>query len=419
MCGLVGWNFTAQSTLKHEQRKTLILMGSMGADKRGGQSFGWLSVNAEGQFQIEKGLGPLVATNFDDLAKTPMGFAHSRFATKGAITVENSHPFRYDHIIGAHNGVISNSWELDRKYGDKNVDSEHIFERISKNDKLDELEGYGIIEFYDARFPHNLFLCNIGRGDLSLFELFDASGEFLDGYYWTSNEEDGELAIAAAGIKHFERSTLTIGKVYCLKLGDDQLYYKPDCELKTGERNYSTTSYHGGRHNHGGKSHYGYMGDEEGDYESWPGYSPSTSSSCSTGSKGATSTAKDAETDKTVESLLSEYPSLAEKMMGIEKAVEEAKEVKASDENEPSMSETHKMIQDLEAWKKFKKDNNLKFADEGDEDVAIDIVVEGDKDSCQLNPQVDLVESMNGSASDPVDFQLVREEANKKDDNHD
>ena len=55
---------------------------------------------------------------------------HTRFATTGAITSRNAHPFKWGKIIGTHNGTVSNHAELDNKV---DVDSEVIFKLLNKH----------------------------------------------------------------------------------------------------------------------------------------------------------------------------------------------------------------------------------------------------------------------------------------------
>jgi len=386
MCGLAGWCFTDYCSLTHEQRKTMLLLSGMGADKRGGESWGTLTVDNNGQHEISKGLGPLVAADFNKLAEAPMGYAHSRLPTKGALTVQNQHPFIYEHIIGAHNGVITNSSALDRLFGDKNVDSEHIFERIANGDDLSKLEGYGVIEFYDRRYPKDMYLCNMGNGDLALFELYDPTNEYIEGYFWTSNKDDGELALAAGGVKYFKAFTLTEGRVYNFKMHTGELFYLPDKELKIS-RSYSSYG------NYRGPSYGGYSAEES----YWNSHYGSTSSS---------NTSKD-DNDKVVKELLAEYPSLAEQML--------TEEWDKEDDNDdiPSIDEANKMMSDSRAWELYKKKTGLdKLLTGGSQNEA-------DKKSCALHEEVDLVESMNEMPKDDymsedIDFREVREKASGK-----
>ncbi|MDE2425659.1 MAG: hypothetical protein KGO96_07115 [Elusimicrobia bacterium] len=220
----MGWSFTNDCKLSLKQRSTLLQLGSFSADRRGGQSWGTLIVDDNGLPVVEKGMGPLIQIDFEKLASAQMGYAHSRYATRGKINLKNSHPFEYGNIIGAHNGVISNAAELDHIYGRKEVDSEHIFERISEKEGLSKFRGYGVIEFYDKEVPNALFLANIGNGDVTLFEIENDTKSHTEAFYWTSLMEDGELALAGAGIKDFESYELTEGTVFKFVKGENCLY---------------------------------------------------------------------------------------------------------------------------------------------------------------------------------------------------
>ena len=206
----------------------------MGADKRGGQSYGTLHLDKDGQPVVKKGLGPLVSADFKELAKSLTGYGHSRLATHGQVNLRNSHPFHIGRIIGAHNGVLANNEELNMMFGKKEVDSEHIFERIDQNDDLSAIAGYGIIQWFDTENPDKIFLCNIGDGELTLFELGGKDVGF--GYFWTSNQEDGQLALAAAGITEYVAYDLTEGMVYQFKQGDSDLWTVENMELRVQPR---------------------------------------------------------------------------------------------------------------------------------------------------------------------------------------
>lgn len=238
MCGISGFSFTDQCDLTLEQRERLLLLGAVGADHRGGQSWGTLTVASDGTHEVIKGLGPLVQADYKALAQTQLGYLHSRLATQGTVNLENQHPFldKYDPIVGAHNGVIYNAGELDRKYGPKTVDSEHIFERIQNGDPIDNFEGYGIIQWFDKRETNKIFLCNIGDGELTLFELYTDDSLYLNGYFWTSKKDDGILAIKAAGIKNFQSFDLKEGRVYVFTHGSEDLQYDPNLTLTVAQR---------------------------------------------------------------------------------------------------------------------------------------------------------------------------------------
>jgi hypothetical protein len=230
MCGIMGWTFHANCPLTLKQRAKLLQIGAVGADKRGGQSFGTLTLDDAGLPTVAKGLGALCAVDFEALAASNLGFAHSRFSTRGAITVANSHPFEQGKIIGAHNGVIDNA---DHKF---DVDSMALFDNLDRGVDFSELRGYGVIEWYDKETPGILFLSNIGRGSVTLFELGYKNkwGKRKPcGYFWTSVESDGELAIEGAGLTPRWTVTMKEGEAYMLRR-NKQVYSVAGLKLKLG-----------------------------------------------------------------------------------------------------------------------------------------------------------------------------------------
>lgn len=78
---------------------------------------------------------------------------HNRYATKGARTTENSHPFRDGHITLVHNGTLENYRHLPdfKKY---EVDSELLTHAIAKDgveNTIPTLEGAWTIVYWDGQ----------------------------------------------------------------------------------------------------------------------------------------------------------------------------------------------------------------------------------------------------------------------------
>ena len=79
--------------------------------------------------------------------------AHTRAASVGAVSVDNSHPFRVIDpedstrtVIGVHNGGISNYAALNTQYNRAfEVDSQHIFAHLAESKSTDDLNGYGTV----------------------------------------------------------------------------------------------------------------------------------------------------------------------------------------------------------------------------------------------------------------------------------
>ena len=139
MCGIIG--YTGNRNNAYE----ILLKGLKRLEYRGYDSCGFAVVSSKGEILIER-----VKGRIDDLYKkiegkkyeSSYGVAHTRWATHGVPTEENSHPHTdcNDELVIVHNGIIENYLDLKEKLKDHNFRSEtdteviiHILEDNLKN----------------------------------------------------------------------------------------------------------------------------------------------------------------------------------------------------------------------------------------------------------------------------------------------
>lgn len=173
MCGLLA--FSAPSPFI-----PLTISSLFSANQsRGTDSAGFFSdSNPLSPDNIIKELGPFsenLAKKFNPIpAKLCIG--HTRAATIGDVNIQNAHPFQFNHVIGAHNGTLTNYHQLIEKYNhlnpeifnltNLNIDSKLIFAAINEfNDLrvLSDLQGAAAIIWRD--FRNNLPYLNVWRNN--------------------------------------------------------------------------------------------------------------------------------------------------------------------------------------------------------------------------------------------------------------
>jgi hypothetical protein len=191
MCGIYGWQWRKGKEPNRNTRALLATALGVLNDQRGGHSWGWL-----GDGQIARGLGHVLphahrAHEFNQC------MAHTRWGTTGAHTVANAHPFEIGDLIGAHNGVLYNHAALNALYKRNfEVDSQHIFQHIVDDVPLDDIVGYGTIEFVRRDEPDVVYLCRLNSsGQLAV-------AETEHGMVWSSDRGHLEQVLDALGLKY-------------------------------------------------------------------------------------------------------------------------------------------------------------------------------------------------------------------------
>jgi predicted glutamine amidotransferase len=228
MCGIFGWN--VEKVNEDGRFGMLALALASSNQSRGSHGWGFAGYRKDGTLVYDRGTDGFVQNApMPELLQMPQILCHTRFATTGPRTKIGSHPFQIGTIIGAHNGVIHNWLAIEDKYTDRKnfrVDSEHIFAHLAEDKDLDELEGYGAVEFLDTEDAWK-------QRDIKGFcfnhkDFAVAFVKALKGCVWSSSETHLVRALKLVDYEHTLYAAFEGGKLYHihpdgLKVDQDKL----------------------------------------------------------------------------------------------------------------------------------------------------------------------------------------------------
>lgn len=214
MCGVFGYQFSKNKTLPIAERGVLCTLLAEEIQSRGRDASGYAVYDERSKkILFRKTNGPFLQSGLlAEMIRARCAFGHTRYATVGAKTEVNAHPWHIGNLVGAHNGGIFNHRELQKKYPDRDdyeVDSMHLIRHIADGLDTKELEGYGTVQWMDTHDMGAVYLCAMNRGDLEI-EVFPDGG-----VVWASTTE--ALRVALQAIKMYATTKKMIpvsGAVY-------------------------------------------------------------------------------------------------------------------------------------------------------------------------------------------------------------
>lgn len=225
MCGVAGITGISDPKI----RELLVWGLGDGVDRRGGHAAGYATVDSDGRVLVNRKQGKWGERRawrfIRQAAKGETVMLHARFATCGALTPTNAHPFTIKRdgktvLHGMHNGMIYNARESARRNKrDFTVDSKELFELLAdeRYEEIGKLEGYGVIVWVRPEDPHRVLFCKL-TSDADLVVASVKSG----GIAWASTHSILENGLAAGmqeidgtfDIQHGVVHSIADGKVW-------------------------------------------------------------------------------------------------------------------------------------------------------------------------------------------------------------
>ena len=187
MCGIIGYINRSKTILEGNKIREFFTQGLYCDAVRGKHGTGVVAVDSSGDVEIYK--KPMTSADFLDLKKTKeiLGntkntfmIGHNRWATTGAHTIDNTHPFSQGNLHMVHNGTLDHFKGITPgKTFD--VDSEAIAYLLSikpAKEVLESLQGAFSLVWYDEdgmylNFARNddrpMYLAKVKNSDSIIF----------------------------------------------------------------------------------------------------------------------------------------------------------------------------------------------------------------------------------------------------------
>lgn len=145
---------------------------------------------------------------------------HTRAATYGAVTAENAHPFIESSLVLAHNGMISNTWQLKDRWN-VNVDSQFVLKAIIEHGWRHALEH--VIEGSYAltySYTHKPNVMHFIRKSSPLYIAWGDGGKFV---FYSSELQHLTAVMVYLGLPIAKYYGLSEGKHYIFEHDGDSI----------------------------------------------------------------------------------------------------------------------------------------------------------------------------------------------------